>query len=73
MATKKITQSVIKQMVKTGAAIDIDKMKKRPKTSDLKCIGISHGTYGMNGALFLHKNGKLYAIPSRSSSLFEYV
>lgn len=73
MATKKLTQSIIKQMVKTGAAIDIDNMKKRPKMSDLTCIGVSYGVAGMNGALFLHKNGKMYAIPSRSSSLYEYV
>ena len=73
MATKKITNKTIKDLVKTGAAIDISTMKKRPAHSDLTKIGVSHGTNGMNGALFLHKNGKMYAITGRGSLLFEYV
>ena len=73
MATKKITQSTIKRLIKEGAAVDIDAMKTPPQRKDLNLIGISYGTAGMNGALFLHKNGKMYAIKSRSSSLFEYV
>lgn len=49
-------------------------MTKRPGVTDLETIGISYGTYVMNGALFLHrKNKKMYAITSRSSLLFEYV
>lgn len=70
--TRKITQKTIKQLVKEGAATDIEKMKKRPRTVDLELLGISMGINGMNGALFKHKNGKLYAIASRSSLLFEY-
>lgn len=75
MATRKITQSAIKQLVKSGAAIDIDEMKgKKPTHSDLETIGVSYGVYGMNGALFLHrKNKKMYAIKARNSSLFYYV
>lgn len=73
MATKKITQSTIKRLVKENAAHDIDKMKKKPARRDLELIGISYGIAGMNGALFLGKNGKMYAITARSSSLFEYV
>ena len=74
MATKKISQKTIKQMVKEGAATDIEKMTTKPRKSDLDLIGISYGTSGMNGALFHNRKlGKLYAITSRSSTLFEYV
>lgn len=74
MATKKITQKSIKQLVKEGAATDIEKMTTKPKRSELELLGISYGTNGMNGALFHNrKNGKLYAITQRSSALFEYV
>ena len=74
MATKKITQSTIKSLIKEGAATDLDALKtKRPKRDELSLIGISYGTYGMNGALFVNKKGKMYAIKSRSSLLFEYV
>lgn len=74
MASKKIQQKTIKDLVKQGAAQDLEKMTKRPGVTDLETIGISYGTYGMNGALFLHrKNKKMYAITSRSSLLFEYV
>lgn len=73
MATKKITQKTIRSLIKEGAASDIDEMKTKPNRKDLTEIGISYGTSGMNGALFLHKNGKMYAIKSRSSTLFEYV
>ena len=73
MATKKITQSTIKSLIKEGAATDLATLAKRPKREELSLIGISYGTYGMNGALFVNKKGKMYAIKSRSSLLFEYV
>lgn len=74
MVTKKITQKTIKQLVKEGAAKDLEAMKTRPSKRDLDTVGISHGHYGMNGALFTHrKTKKMYAITSRSSLLFEYV
>ena len=73
MATKKITQSTIKSLIKEGAATDLDTLKKQPKREELSLIGISYGTYGMNGALFVNKKGKMYAIKSRSSLLFYYV
>lgn len=69
MATTKITQTQIKSLIKSGAAVDIDTLKVKPKQGDLKKIGVSHGIYGMNGALFLHKNGKMYAIKERNSTL----
>ena len=73
MATKKITQGTIKRLVKEGAAIDMEALKKRPHTTELDTLGISYGINGMNGGLFRHrKNGKLYAITTRGSLLFEY-
>lgn len=72
MATKKITLSQIKSLIKSGAAIDIDSMKIKPQQRKLKLIGISFGINGANGALFLHENGKMYAIKSRNSTLFMY-
>lgn len=73
MATKKLTQPIIKQMVKSGAAKDLEKMKNRPRPGELKCIGISIGLNGMNGALLMSNTKRLYAITSRSSLLYEYV
>ena len=79
MATKKITQGSIKRLIKEGAAIDLGeiyakkaKNNTQPKASEFETIGVSYGTYGMNGALLMRK-GKLYGIPSRSSALFYYV
>lgn len=63
----KLKQKDIKSM---RGAIDITKSSKTIK--GLTCIGKSYGTYGMNGALFTGKNGKLYKITSRSSNLFKY-
>lgn len=74
MATKKISLKSIKQLVKEGAAVDLEKMSKRPSVRELSCIGISLGANGQNGALFINKKtGKMYAITSGSSLLFEYV
>ena len=73
MATKKITQSQIKSLIKTGAAIDIDSLRNKPPKIELEKIGVSFGIHGKNGALFLHKSGKLYAIKSRNSTLSQYV
>lgn len=73
MATRKFTLKTIKDMVKSGAAQDIDKMKNPPKPRDLECLGLSMGIYGMNGGLYMHyKTKKLYAITARNSTLFEY-
>ena len=72
MKTKKITQKTIKQLIKEGAATDLEKMRSPIPRHQLKCLGISTGIYGINGALYLGNNGKLYAIASRSSMLLEY-
>lgn len=81
MATRKISQRTIKQMIKEGAAVDLDEMyknngystKKMPKPGSLQLIGTSYGAYGANGALFISKSGRMYAVASRSSTLFYYL
>ena len=56
--------------IKKMHAIDLAKVKGYKK--GLSCIGKSYGVYGMNGAVFQDKKGKLYKITSRSSLLFKY-
>ena len=74
MATRKITRKNITDLVKSGAAIDFTYSQNKPKRSDLKLIGVSLGSVGMNAALFLNeKTGRMYAITSSCSLLFEYV
>jgi hypothetical protein len=74
MATRKLTLKTIKDMVKSGAAQDIDKMKNPPSGRNFRELGYSLGVNGVNGALFLDtKTGRLYAICGRTSSLFEYL
>ena len=68
----KVTLSVIKHMVKTGAAVDVtnaDWIKRRPLNSTI--VFYSHGTCGLNGlVLRLNATGELYAVVGRVSNLF---
>ena len=69
---KKYTQKALKAMVADGRATHITEYGSIPEKTDV--IGMSHGTYGMNGALLLgRESGKLYAITARSTVLFQYV
>ena len=70
----KMTQSEIKRLVKTGAAIDIT---TAPPSEELwtntEKIAVSRGTYGMNGGLLKdRRDGQLYAITARNTALFYY-
>lgn len=68
----KTTQREIKQLIKAGAAIELTDTNT-VKHSELTCIALSFGIYGMNAGLFRHDTtGQLYAIPSRSTLLFYY-
>ena len=58
---KRITQKEIKRLVALGVA------------EDITYLSFSTGVYGMNGALFKDESGKLYAITSRTSTLFQMV
>lgn len=81
MATNRLSQKSIKQIIKDGAASDLNEMYRKNKYStkglptpgSLTLIGTSKGQSGHNGALFRAKSGKLYAIASRSSLLFYYL
>ena len=42
-------------------------------SSGVEVIGISHGVYGMTGALLQDKRGNQYAIMARCSALFQAV
>lgn len=71
---KIIKQKEIKNLVKLGAVIDIT---GKETSEEIRCnserIAVSRGIYGMNGGLLKdNRNGALYAITARSSSLFYY-
>ena len=68
------TQKQLKEMVANGVAIDITNMPTRElyalqKEEQLEPIGSSFGTYGANGRLYRGKDGKLYAVTARATSL----
>ena len=71
---KVMKQKEIKNLVKLSAAIDIT---SKETSEEIRCnserIAVSRGIYGMNGGLLKdNRNGALYAITARSSSLFYY-
>lgn len=69
---EKTTQKEIKRLIRLGAAKEITKCGE-PANSQLDTVAMSFGIYGMNGAIFKHRQtGELYAIPSRSTMLFYY-
>lgn len=73
-----LKQAELKKMAKYGEAEDItglsDAEAKELKKSGVELVGISRGTYGMNGALMRGTaDGKLYVITSRNSNLFYFV
>lgn len=65
---KKMKQKELKNLVATGQAVDITTTQDLPQ--DLKKIASSFGVYGANGALYIDKQGYLYAITKRTTNLF---
>ncbi len=65
-----MTQKALKTLIESGAAKDISVKGELPKGSTK--IAYSSGTYGINGALWISKTGKLYAIVGRGGNLFKY-
>lgn len=60
----------IKDMVKYGQAEEVTK----ELTESVDVLAVSHGIYGMNGALLKgRESGKLYGITARNTMLFRYV
>lgn len=75
---ERITQKEIKRFVSLGMAEDItylsfDACNDLMNAHTFTTLNISTGAYGMNGALLRDENGKLYAITSRTSTLFQMV
>lgn len=76
--TKRMTQKEIKRFVTLGMAEDItylsfDACNALRKAHSFTTLNVSTGVYGMNGTLLKDENGKLYAITSRTSTLFQMV
>lgn len=75
---KKYTQKELKNLVSLNKAEDIthysfEQADNLHKAHYLETIGLSTGTYGMNGALLKDENGTLYVISARNSTLFQLV
>lgn len=67
------TQTQLRALVRTYAAKEINNTTDGPRPWELTQIGYSCGVYGVNGALLRAKDGQLYAIIGRTSTLFYYV
>lgn len=75
---ERMTQKEIKRFVALGVAEDItylsfDNCNALMESHSFTTLNVSDGVYGMNGALFADESGKLYAITSRTSTLFQMV
>ena len=72
-----LKQKELKDMARFGQAEDIttisDAEAKELKKKGIETVGISRGTYGMNGALLRDNEGNKYVITARSSNLFYFV
>lgn len=73
----KYTQKQLKELVRTGAAVDVsyydneDRNKLLEKEGYYNQIGYSSGVYGCNGMLLQgHKTGTLYAVTSRTTAVY---
>ena len=76
----KYTLKHLKQLANDEVALDITNISDfnleqlEAHENGFKKIGISVGTYGMNGALFKgYTTGGLYVITARNSTLFRLV
>ena len=75
---ERMKQKEIRRLVTLGLAEDItclsfDVCNALMNAHSFTTLNISTGTYGMNGALLQDETGKLYAITSRTSTLFQMV
>lgn len=73
-----MTQKEIKRFIALGVAEDITSLsfsdcEALREAHNFTTLGVSTGVYGMNGALFKDEIGKLYAITSRTTTLFQMV
>jgi hypothetical protein len=67
-----MTQKQLKELVKSGAAVNITTAESReaiPENYDI--LARSYGNYGANGMLIKGRDtGRLYAIVARSTAIF---
>lgn len=72
-----LKQKELKDMARYGEAEDIttisDAEAKELKKKGIETVGVSRGTYGMNGALLRDREGNKYVITARSSNLFYFI
>ena len=72
-----LKQKELKDMARYGEAEDIttisDAEAKELKKKGIETVGVSRGTYGMNGAHLRDREGNKYVITARSSNLFYFV
>ena len=69
---KKYTQKQLKNLVATGAAIDVSRAKNTKDIPEYYSqIGYASGIYGCSGMLLKGiESGKLYAITSRTQAIY---
>lgn len=68
---RKYKQKELKDLVRTGAAIDITTAPEDQIPAHFDRIGYSTGTYGVNGGLIQDREtGNLYAVTARSTNIF---
>lgn len=74
MKTKKTTLKALKETKAMDiTTLSFEEVRKIQKSEGgLRKVAVSHGTYGMNGALLEGNNtGDLYKVCARNSTLFQ--
>lgn len=67
----KTTQRDLKNLVKSGRAIDVTNAgKKNAIPESYTQIGYSSGVYGCNGMLLQGESGQLYAVTQRTTAIY---
>lgn len=68
----KYTQRQLKELVKTGAAVDVTNAGERGAIPEnYRQIGYSRGVYGCNGMLLQGRDtGTLYAVTARTTAIY---
>lgn len=70
---RKYTLRELRNLINTGAAVNINGAPLPAIMEPFEKIGYSAGLYGINGGLLQGKSsGTLYAITARNSTLFYY-
>lgn len=68
----KFTQKQLKELVKSGAAVDVTNAGERGAIPEnYRQIGYSRGVYGCNGMLLQGcESGTLYAVTARTTAVY---